>query len=131
MTRFTALPLPAEPPTQRVVLPSPRAHSQIVTTVPERHVLDPCLRTSNLPSPLDHTFRIAAVGDVCEMTRFTALPLPAELPTQRVVLPAPQVHSQIFTAVLERDILDPCPRTSNHHSPLDHTFGIAAVRGVC
>ena len=109
MTRFTALPLPAEPPTQRVVLPSPRVHSQIVTTVPERHVLDPCPRTSNLPSPLDHTFRIAAVGDVCEMTRFTALPLPAEPPTPRVVITALRTYSQILSTVPESHVLDPCP----------------------
>jgi len=66
-----------------------------------------------------------------ETTRFTALPLPAEPPTQRVVLPAPQAYSQILTAVPERHVLHPSPRISNHPSPLDRAFGIAAIGGVC
>jgi len=65
MARFTALPLPAKPLTQRVVLSGPQVHSQILTAVPERHILDPCLQTSNYPSPLDRAFGIAAVGGVC------------------------------------------------------------------
>ena len=57
--------------------------------------------------------------------------MPAEPPTQRVILTALRTHSQILTAVLKRHVLDPCPRTSNHLSPLDRTFGIAAFGGVC
>jgi len=52
-------------------------------------------------------------GVFVEMTRFTVLPLPAEPPTQRVVLTALQMLLQILAAVLERYALDLCPRTSN------------------
>jgi len=90
-------------------------------------VREPLIILRHLIAPL----KLPPSGVFVEMTRFTALPLPAEPPTQRVVLTALRTHSQILTAVLERNILNPYPRTSNHPSPLDLAFRIAAVWGVC